>query len=312
MTDRCTARLSRPYIARHHAAWAALALLLAVSGARADPVTGPLTVQIINWPAGTMNEVRLRVAYFAQNADAKLGTVIATAPVDAQGRFSLPLPSSAGIAALLPAASATYTFQNTCKGQVTASPAGRVNFFTLDAYQDGVLLSTVKLDSFDGIAALAFASVPTTLSGAVTCTKDSLQTWTAPLVAGWNLLWQEDGEERDGVWQISVSAESVPQDAFWHLYEGYVGIGMRMDFSLDKSAVLVDNVVPGGPAETAGLKVGDQLVAVDGFQLKNVTPENGMDVTRRVRGDVGKPVTLTIKRGTQTFTLKIVRQFIRN
>ncbi len=197
-------------------------------------------------------------------------------------------------------------------------PAARVNFFALEAYQGGLHLSAVKLRSTqnaalksgDGLAALAFSSGPTTLSGMITCNpaghQDIAQTWTVPLMAGWNLLWEEVGAPKDGVWQVSLTGMAVPKTAFWHLYEGYGGVGMALDATPD-GHVVVYSVAPGGAADAAGVKVGDLVLTIDDHKVT----ESYQDAAMRVRGDAGVPVTLVVRRGDQTLTLKVVRRFIR-
>ena len=65
----------------------------------------------------------------------------------------------------------------------------------------------------------------------------------------------------------------------------------------DRVVNTVAQVVPGQPAERAGLRAGDRIVGVDG---RRVAPEQ---VARTIRASNGRPLTLTIERGGRTLTL---------
>jgi carboxyl-terminal processing protease len=84
----------------------------------------------------------------------------------------------------------------------------------------------------------------------------------------------------------------------------FVGIGVRV--SGDSSAVTIASVIPGTPAEEAGLRRGDTIVAVDGTSTSGETVDQ---VVARVRGPEGEKVTLTIQRaGSATFDVTITRR----
>lgn len=84
----------------------------------------------------------------------------------------------------------------------------------------------------------------------------------------------------------------------------FVGIGVQVGGQTN--AVVVGSVIPGTPAEEAGLKRGDRIVAVDG---KSTDGETIDAVVARVRGPEGQSVTLTIARaGVPNFDVKIVRR----
>ncbi len=76
-----------------------------------------------------------------------------------------------------------------------------------------------------------------------------------------------------------------------HLQGEYEGIGATVDTTSEYLTII--SPMPGSPAEEAGLKAGDQVVAVDGVDMAGV---EGELVRRRVIGPAGTEVTLTIKR----------------
>lgn len=84
----------------------------------------------------------------------------------------------------------------------------------------------------------------------------------------------------------------------------FVGVGVQV--AIDSSGVVVVSVLPETPAEAAGLRRGDRIIAVDG---KTTTGETIDEVVARVRGPEGVPVTLTVNRaGVPQFDVKIVRR----
>jgi carboxyl-terminal processing protease len=84
----------------------------------------------------------------------------------------------------------------------------------------------------------------------------------------------------------------------------FVGIGVQL--AMGTSQPVVGTVLPNTPAEEAGLKRGDTILAVDG---KTTTGETVEQSVARIRGPEGEPVTLTIGRtGVDNFDVTIVRR----
>jgi carboxyl-terminal processing protease len=82
---------------------------------------------------------------------------------------------------------------------------------------------------------------------------------------------------------------------------GFSGIGIMITGQADAAGVhwvFVDNVFPGSPAEAAGLKRFDKIVAVGDTSLRDA---NVQQASQLIRGPAGTPVVLTIQRaGTPT------------
>lgn len=73
-----------------------------------------------------------------------------------------------------------------------------------------------------------------------------------------------------------------------------VGIGISLQQSKDKQPKLsIVRTIEDGPAEKAGVKAGDELIAIDGESSVGITPEQAAN---RIRGAAGTPVDLTVKR----------------
>jgi len=93
------------------------------------------------------------------------------------------------------------------------------------------------------------------------------------------------------------------QQANMALQGEYEGIGAWVDTSGDLLTIITP--MKDSPAEKAGLKPGDKVIAVDGEDVTDINPEL---VVRRVLGPAGSKVTLTIQRDDQEpFDVTITR-----
>lgn len=294
--------------------------LLATSVSLSAPIKdSTLSGKITDWPAGKTGELQLRLLdYLTDQKDA----VLARIPIDPAGNFTLKLPDAAALARVLPAKDAAYSYGGACQGGLTLSPAAQVNFFDLQAFVDGTLVSNVKyrtsrtpwpwLTANFAFQGLAFSTAATKLDGAASCdlqgspfyiqngSRMRVET-AASMAAGWNTLTGTQGSK------MVFTDAAMPKAAFWHVQIGYGGIGLRPGPTDDQKSVQVLAVTPGGAAEAAGIKVGDLILTVDG---RPVDPANVDGMSERVRGEEGTTVTLTVKRGEQTLTLPIKQQFV--
>lgn len=71
----------------------------------------------------------------------------------------------------------------------------------------------------------------------------------------------------------------------------FVGIGVTVSLQ-EEGGLLLQTVYPEGPAEKAGLLVGERIVAVDGIALESLTLE---EATALIQGEEGSKVTLTVE-----------------
>jgi carboxyl-terminal processing protease len=85
--------------------------------------------------------------------------------------------------------------------------------------------------------------------------------------------------------------------------------GDRCDVAGPDCRMRVVRVIPGSPAEAAGLLAEDEILAVDG---RTVEGDDLTDVIRRVRGPQGTEVTLEILRDGRALELRIRRDVIRS
>ena len=94
---------------------------------------------------------------------------------------------------------------------------------------------------------------------------------------------------------VYISAKDV-QTATDDLKGSFSGVGI--EFVIRKDTIHIQNVIEGGPAESAGLLAGDKIVSVDDkpFVGKEVTNEEAM---RRLKGPRGTKVKIGVLRYRQ-------------
>ena len=82
------------------------------------------------------------------------------------------------------------------------------------------------------------------------------------------------------------------------------GIGVTINQPDPNSPIEVIDVIPGTPAEKAGVQKGDKIVKVNGEDVTKLTTS---EVADRVRGPAGTPVTVTFDRSGQLIDLTMNR-----
>lgn len=83
---------------------------------------------------------------------------------------------------------------------------------------------------------------------------------------------------------------------------GFLGIGFEQ-LTGEPNPVRVFALYPGGPAERAGLRVGDLIVALDGGALRPLDHREALAAFRRFRP--GEEVVVTVQRGDRTFEASV-------
>ena len=85
----------------------------------------------------------------------------------------------------------------------------------------------------------------------------------------------------------------------------YVGVGMTIQAAEDESGYLIVEVVPGGPAEEAGIQVKGLLIAVEDTDVRTLAIA---DVRDLVKGKEGTRVSLTVLRQGTHETVSVQRK----
>lgn len=85
----------------------------------------------------------------------------------------------------------------------------------------------------------------------------------------------------------------------------FVGIGVTVMYENDYNVIIA--LEKDGPAEKAGVKVNDIILAVDDTDVKGMY---GSELTKLIRGEVGSKVTLKVKRGEDQKKITVKRDTI--
>ncbi len=88
-----------------------------------------------------------------------------------------------------------------------------------------------------------------------------------------------------------------------HTEGSFGGVGIVMGFKDNKITVI--SVMEGTPSEAAGIKTGDEIIAVDGTPTNEIEPE---EVVLHIRGEIGTDVTLKIRRAGEEDKDYVVRR----
>jgi C-terminal peptidase prc len=86
----------------------------------------------------------------------------------------------------------------------------------------------------------------------------------------------------------------------------YTGIGAGIQPIID--AAMVTSVVRGGPAASAGVRVQDFLLAIDGASTEGLSAQA---LVGRLRGKRGSAVALTLKRQAEVFEVRVTRDAVQ-
>jgi carboxyl-terminal processing protease len=87
--------------------------------------------------------------------------------------------------------------------------------------------------------------------------------------------------------------------------DGFGGIGITLETA--NNDFTISAVSENGPAQRAGLRVGDRIVAIDGTP---VTGHQAVDIIHQLRGPIGSVVSLTIERAGTSRELKLERSLV--
>ncbi len=173
---------------------------------------------------------------------------------------------------------------------------------------------------FGGQPATQLPAVATPSSDQQGATPSELQTLFQPFWETWNLVHEQYVDQPvDDVALMRGAIEGMLatlgdehtsfmdpkefQQANESLSGEYEGIGAYVDTTADFLTVI--SPISGSPAEAAGLRPGDMIIAIDG---EDMTGTDGELARQKVLGPAGSVVTLTIRRGEEApFDVEITR-----
>jgi carboxyl-terminal processing protease len=113
-----------------------------------------------------------------------------------------------------------------------------------------------------------------------------------------------DSSIQSMLWTLDPHSSFFTQAEFRKLDEEqssqFYGIGVTI--LQHRDGVYIQSVVPGTPAEKAGLRYGDRFVTVEGKDAKDWT---SAEVSKNVRGEKGTPVKIRLERAGQADTIDV-------
>jgi carboxyl-terminal processing protease len=163
-----------------------------------------------------------------------------------------------------------------------------------------------------------FPTSPSVQQDQQAATPSELQTLFSPFWEAWNIVHEQyvdqpvdDHALMEGAIRGMMDALGDKQTFYMEpkVYENetsslqgkYEGIGAYVD--TDGEFLTIVSPIEGSPAEKAGLKPGDKVIAINGEDMTGVAPEQAR---LKVLGPEGSQVTLTVSRDGETQPLKFV------
>lgn len=87
----------------------------------------------------------------------------------------------------------------------------------------------------------------------------------------------------------------------------FVGIGVSVIRNDLENTIQVVGTEPDSPAESAGIKPNDYIIAVNGELISEIGARAAVD---KIKGEVGTSVSVTVKRGEESITFNMIRAVI--
>lgn len=109
------------------------------------------------------------------------------------------------------------------------------------------------------------------------------------------------------VYTVYMNSEETAD--FYDDLHGNVGSGIGVEMGLRDGYVRVLRTLPDNPARKAGILAGDILYKVDGEEVYNLSTE---EISKKVRGESGTEVKVTVVRDGEEKTFKMKRETINN
>lgn len=108
-------------------------------------------------------------------------------------------------------------------------------------------------------------------------------------------------------WSYYISAADYAS-YLEQMENAYVGIGVTIATQTTENGLEVLKVTPGGPAEEAGILVGDVIYMVEGQQAADLGASGAREL---IRGKEGTQVSITVLRDSQELELSVTRRSIQ-
>ncbi|MBR2640936.1 S41 family peptidase [Candidatus Saccharibacteria bacterium] len=109
--------------------------------------------------------------------------------------------------------------------------------------------------------------------------------------------------------KYTVYMGSEESEEFYNDLHGNVGSGIGVEMGLRDGYVRVLRTLPDNPARKAGILAGDIIYKVDGEEVYSLSTE---EISKKVRGETGTEVTITVVRDGKEKSFTMKRETINN
>lgn len=109
--------------------------------------------------------------------------------------------------------------------------------------------------------------------------------------------------------KYTVYMDAEEAEEFYDDLHGNVGAGIGVEMGLRDGYVRVLRTLPDNPARKAGILAGDILYKVDGEEVYSLSTE---EIAKKVRGEAGSEVTVTVVRDGEEKSFTMKREEINN
>lgn len=183
----------------------------------------------------------------------------------------------------------------------------------------GIVTAGVILMAFAGYKGIASLYRTKTASESVTSSEaDKKIKFISDTIDKYYFGNIDKDSEREGMYKGIVQSLNDPYSEYYTVSElnlviqddsgKYFGIGCYIQYDKSTGYCCVAGVMPGSPADKAGIESGDLFYKVNGEMAKNKTAS---DVSQMVRGEKGTDVQLVMYRDGQKINFTITRDEVK-
>ena len=111
-------------------------------------------------------------------------------------------------------------------------------------------------------------------------------------------------------WGLDENSNYYTKEEFETLLEDISGdfVGIGVYIKEEEGSIIIESPIEGGPAQKAGVKMGDKIVSVDGKNIKGMSTPEVIDL---IKGEPNTKIKLGIEREKKPMTLEVKREVIK-
>ena len=110
-------------------------------------------------------------------------------------------------------------------------------------------------------------------------------------------------------WGLDENSNYYTKEEFETLLEDISGdfVGIGVYIKEEEGSIIIESPIEGGPAQKAGVKMGDKIVSVDGKNIKGMSTPEVIDL---MKGEPNTKIKLGIEREKKPMTLEVKREIM--